>query len=165
MKRIILILVLILFSCSKKEKTNSSFKKNVTENKDLDSNFRKIIIDYQTIYPVTNPRKNNIYIYVAAFYKEKRDTIFTITRTGSGIIENTKHIYGLYNDDELKNLIVADESKLGINQLKVYKKKLPDSLIWKSDVFPESITPVSKFKIVNKLPKFVRTDTVWNHWD
>lgn len=165
MKTIIFILTLFLFSCSKKEKTNSSFEKNVTENKDLDSNFRKIIINYQNTYPVTNPQKNNIYIYIAAFYKENNDTIFTLTRTGAGIIEDTKNLYGLYNDNGLKNLIVADESKLGINQLKVYKKQLPDSLIWKSESFPESCTPVSRFKIVNKIPKFIKTDTIWKHWD
>jgi len=165
MKRIILVSILSLLGCSKKEEKKSSFQKIVVENKDLEPNFRKIILNYQKTYPVINPRKNNIYIYVAAFYKEDQDTIFTITRTGAGMIDHTKNIYCLYNDDELKNLIVGDESKLGINQIKDYRKELPDSLIWKSESFPESCTPVSKFKVINKVPKFVRTETIWNHWD
>jgi hypothetical protein len=165
MKKIMLLITLFLFCCSKKEKIDSNFKKAKIENKQLSTNFREIIIKYQNTYPVKNPRKNNIYIYGASFYIEKKDTVFTITRSGAGIFKNDKNLFGIYSDSELKNFIVSDNSKLSINQVKIYKNVIPDSLIWKSESFPESITPVSKYKIVNKVPKFIKTDTIWNHWD
>lgn len=166
MKKIILLVTLFLFSCSKKEKLDPTHQKIKIENKELESNFRKIIIQYQNTYPVKTPRKSNIYIYGATFYREKKDTFFIITRSSSGIATFYKNnIYGVYKDLELKNFVIYDELKLSVNQVKIYKKELPDSLIWKSESFPESITPVSKFKIINKIPKFIRTDTIWNHWD
>ena len=165
MKKITLILTLLLFSCTKKEKTESIFQKTKSETKDLEVNFRKIIVDYQKNYPVKKPRKGNIYIYVATFFKEKKDTIFIVTRSSAGILKDNKNIFGIYNDSKLKNFVIYDESKLSVNQVKIYKKELPDSLIWKSEVFPESITPISKYKIVNKIPKLIKTDTIWNRWD
>jgi hypothetical protein len=165
MKKNILLLTLILLSCAKKEKIDSDFQKIKNQNKELESNFRKIIIDYQKTYPVKSPRKNNIYIYRASFYIEKKDTVFTISRSSAGIFKNDKNLFGIYSDSELKNFIISDNSKLSVNQVKIYKNVIPDSLIWKSESFPESITPVSKYKIINKIPKFIRTDTIWNHWD
>ncbi|MCL9810069.1 hypothetical protein [Flavobacterium luminosum] len=165
MKKTLITLTIILFSCTEKKQLNSTFEKITFENKDLDSNFRKIIIDYQKTFPVKNPKKGNIYVYVAAFSKEKNDTIFTIIRTSAGILRKNKNIYGLYKDNELGNFVIYDESRLGSSQIKIYKKELPDSLIWKEVDFPEIITPESKFKIVNKVPKFVRTDTIWTDWD
>jgi hypothetical protein len=165
MKKIIFILTLLLFSCSKKEKIESAFQKTKFVTKELETNFRKIVIDYQKTYPVKKPRKGYIYIYVATFMKEKKDTTFIITRTSAGLLKDNKHTYGIYNDSELKNFIIYDELKLSLNQVIVYKKELPDSLIWKSKTFPESITPISKFIIKNKNPKFIKTDTIWNRWD
>ena len=165
MKKIILILTLFLFSCSKKEKTESTMQKTKFETKDLEANFRKIIIHYQKTYPVKIPRQGNIYIYSAKFFKEKKDTIFIVTRSSAGILNDNKNIFGIYNDSELKNFVVYDELKLSVNQVKIYKKELPDSLIWKSEVFPESITPISEYKIINKIPKLIKTDTIWNRWD
>ena len=165
MKNTIFFLLLILFSCSQKEKTNSNIPKKIIKENGLKDNFRKIIIDYQKTYPVKNPRKNYIYIYSGQFHKEHNDTIFILTRTSAGIINETKNIYGVYEDNELKKFVFYDDSKLSVDQVKIYKKEMLDSLIWKSDVFPESITPMSKFKIVNKQLKFIQTDTIWNRWD
>ena len=165
MKKIIVLITLFLFSCSKKEKIDSNFQKTKIENKELSSDFREIIIKYQNTYPVKNPRKNYIYIYGASFYREKKDTIFTITRSSAGIFKNDKKLFGIYRDAKLKNFIISDDSQLSANQVKIYKNVIPDSLIWKSESFPEGITPVSKYRIVNKIPKFIRTDTIWNHWD
>lgn len=165
MKKIIVLITIFLFGCAKKERTDSNLKKVEIENKELSKNFREIIIQYQKTYPVKNPKRNSIYIYGASFYIEKKDTFFTITRSGSGIFKNDEKLFGIYNDAELKNFIVSDNSQLSENQVKIYKNVIPDSLIWKSESFSESITPVSKYKIVNKVPKFIKTDTIWNHWD
>ena len=142
MKKMFIILTLLLFSCSKKEKTESSFQKSIFETKELETNFRKIIINYQKTYLVKNQRKRNIYIYGATFFKEKKDTVFIITRSSAGISKNDKNIFGIYRDSEMKNFVIYDELKLSINQVKKYKREIPDSLIWKSESFPESISPV-----------------------
>ena len=77
MKNIILLLTIFIFSCAKKEKTDLNLKKVEIENNELSKDFRQIIIEYQKTYPVKNPRKNNIYIYGASFYIEKK-TLFSL---------------------------------------------------------------------------------------
>ena len=153
MRKLSILLVLISFSCSKTE---------------LRDDFRKAVIDYQKTYPVKNPRKGNIYVYSVHFLKDNNDTIFRITRSGAGIpdfVVKDNYMFGAYSDNELKNLIVLDSFKLSSKLLLNYKRAFPDSLIWKRESFPESITPLATYKLKNGVPKHIKTDTIWNHWD
>lgn len=150
MKKLFAIFVLILFSCSKKQ--------------ELSPEFRKIIIDYQKNYPVKIFGKEKIYIYIASFYKQQNDTLFTIFRTSDGIL-NTNNIYGSYKDTELKDFIVYDKSKLSAKQIRVYKKEFPDRLFFKRKSFPVSITPRATYKLEKGIPKYIKTDTIFNKWD
>lgn len=153
MRKILLLIPLILLDCSKS---------------DLQDNFRKVMIDYQKTYPVKNPRNGNIYMYSVYFFKEKGDTIFTITRGGSGIPEYAvkyNYRFGVYSDEDLENFFVTDSFKLSSKLILNYKRNFPDSLIWKRESFPESITPLSTYKLKNGVPVHIKTDTIWNHWD
>lgn len=153
MRKISFLLLLILLGCSKS---------------DLKDNFRKVMIDYQKTYPVKNPQKGRIYMYSVYFFREKHDTIFTITRSGAGIpdyVAKFNYRFGVYSDKDLKNFFVTDSFKLSSKLILNYKRNFPDILIWKSESFPESITPLSTYKLKNGVPVHIRTDTIWNHWD
>lgn len=153
MRKTSYLLFLVLLGCSKSE---------------LRDDFRKTIIDYQKTYPVANPQKGRIYVHSIYFYKENNDTIFTITRGGAGIpdyVEKDNFIFGSYSDEDLKNFIVTDSFKLSSKLILNYKRSFPDSLIWKSKSIPESITPLATYKLENGIPKHIKTDTIWSHWD
>ena len=150
MKILLSFFTLILFSCSQKEELNPEF--------------RKVIIDYQKIYPVKNPVKGNKYIYVASFFKVQNDTVFWIFRTSEGVL-NTNNIYGLYKDKELKNFIVYDKSKLSAKQIRIYKKEFPDSIFFKRKPINFSITPIATYKLKKGIPKHIKTDTIFSRWD
>jgi hypothetical protein len=151
MKKLLLILTLSLLSCSKKN--------------ELDSNFRTIIINYQKTYPVKNSQNKNQYIYQAVFNKEGNDTTITLVRIDAGYLKFQKEkLYGLYKDNELENFTLHDKSRLSINQVNVYKKNFPDSLL-KVTTLSHKITPIAKFKIINKQPKLIKIDTVFSTWD
>lgn len=153
MKKISVLLLLFFLSCTKRE---------------LRDDFRKVIIDYQNTYPVKNPQKGNIYMYSAYFFKEKNDTILTITRGGAGIadfVAKNNYSFGVYTDKELKNFFLIDSFKLSSKLIINYKRNFSDSLIWNRESFPESITPLATYKLKNGILIHVKTDTIWNHWD
>ena len=153
MRKISYILFLILLGCSKSE---------------LRNDFRKVMIDYQKTYPVKNPQKGRIYIYSAYFFKDNDDTIFTVTRGGNGIpnfVAKDNYSFGLYSDKELKNFIIIDSFKLSSKLILNYKRSFPDSIVSDGKRFSESITPLATYRLENGIPKHVKTDTIWNHWD
>lgn len=168
MRKIVLILAILFFSCAKKENSNLNSQKVLIENKELNSSFREIIFNYQKTYPIKNPRKGNIYIYSLYFFKNKNDTIFQITRTGAGIADflvKNKYVFGIYSDSDLNPIIVLDSFKLSSKFIFKYNRIFPDSLIWKRESFPESTTPLSTYKLKKGIPEHLKTDTIWNHWD
>ena len=150
MKKLLFFFALLLFSCSKKE--------------ELRPEFRKVIIDYQKNYPVKNSAKGKIYIYVASFFKEQNDTVFTIFRTSDGIL-NTNNIYGLYKDAELNNFVVYDKSNLSSKQINTYKKEFTNGLFFKKHSGDINMTPRATYKLKEGIPKHMRTDTIFSQWD
>lgn len=168
MKKTILIIAILFFSCVKKDNSKLNSQNVIIENKELNSNFRKIILNYQKTYPVKNPRNGNIYIYSLYFYINKNDTIFQLTRTSAGIADflvKNNYLFGTYSDSDLSPLIILDSFKLSSKFILKYKRLFPDNLIWKKKSFPESITPLSTYKLKKGIPVHLKTDTIWNQWD
>jgi hypothetical protein len=157
MKKSVLILILLSFSCTKK---------------DLSENFRKSVIEYQNKFPIpdkTSIHKNitrpRIYIYHASFYKEKKDTMFLLSRIGSGINKERFKGYGVYEDSDLKPLVIIDNNNLSGNFIYNKKREIPEKYIWKTEGFPENCTPLYRYKVKNKEFKLVAIDTIWLHWE
>ena len=154
MKNLFFLLILVLnLSCSRE--------------KEINTNFRNILIDYQSKYPIpkeNHERGKRIYLYIANFSVINKDTLITITRSSSGITETTRG-YGIYQKDGLLPTFVVDNKNVGERFLLRKNNNNIDKYYWKSDVFPESFPPLYTYKVIDEKFKLVKIDTIWNNWD
>ena len=133
---------------------------------ELDANFRSTVIEYQNEFPIPRSTKRpRIFIYHAAFYKNKNDTMFLLSRIGSGINNKRFKGYGVFEDKVLKPFIVLDEKDLSHSFVLNKKREVPEKLIWNSQTFPENCTPLYRYVVKNKKFKLVKIDTIWMHWE
>jgi hypothetical protein len=168
-KELFLTLLLILLLACKDNK--SSDNKMIRENKSLDNELKKVIIDYQKTYPI--PIKNerlikNIYIYLVNFIKSEKDTVIKITRTSSGldsIISSKSGDGSIYEDKELKPTLISDNDKLGSKFILKRNIKIDKKYYNNSGIFNEGFTPIHTYKINSKNIKLIDIDTVWQNWD
>ena len=156
MKKIIIVLQLLLITGCSKEVS-------------LDKNFKIFLISYQKKFPIPNKKKQKdnrlkIYVYVVSFSKEEGDTLFTITRSSSGIVQNTKG-FGIYQDDELKPTFIIDNNKLCSQFVLKKINVISNNFYWREKQFPESFTPLYTYSINKKVINLVKIDTIWKHWE
>lgn len=152
-KTVLFLLIIFSASCSKEDK--------------LKNDLKQVLINYQKKFPIPHTKNYNVrmkYVYIASFIAQKNDTLLFITRSSSGIIENTKG-YGIYEDNFLEPTYIVDEKKLGnIFILEKVNNNL-SSYYWKDESFPEKYPPIYKYKIEGKKLSLVTIDTIWKTWD
>jgi len=140
-------------------------------NEILDSELKKVIIDYQNKYPIPAEKEKYakyMFIYSVNFKKKASDTILEIKRTSSGIdsiISKKSGDGGIYMDNELKPTLIIDNYKFG-NKFILKKNNIIESKFYnRSEDFNEGFTPIHTYKISGKSIKLIKIDTIWKHWE
>src|SRR6478735_3314469 len=105
MKKIIVLLTALFLTGCKKEK-------------ELDENFREIVIQYQKKFPIPDLHKGN-YVYISYFNVVKGDTRSILSRSSNGLIPKVKG-FGIFQDDILQPFFVYDDKDLSKNF--IYKR-------------------------------------------
>lgn len=143
----------LLFSCNKKEA--------------LDNDLKKIIINYQKIYPIPNEDnyKSNRFVYTLFFQVKNKDTIFLLSRSANGLITEFNG-YGIFQDKVLKPTFIYDNKAFSKNF--VFERSKNDSanrFYLDLKVFHEAYPPIYTYSIKNKELNLIKIDTIWSHWD
>lgn len=151
MKKIVFfILIFFIFSCKQENKNESG----------LNDNLYDVLIDYQKKNPIPsdeeikektpfiNP-KDEKYIFELIFDKGEKDTLIHITVEPRGV-KQVYNPYGVYSDINLKPTYIIDESKIGKNFIKEYKRKDLDKFTFKDFVINDAMYPEYIYKIKGK---------------
>ncbi|MFN7777140.1 hypothetical protein [Flavobacterium sp.] len=154
MKKILFtIFILMIVSCN-------------TSKDDIKQPLKTVILDYQKKYPIptSDKSKGGIYVYPIVFKKEGNDTLITITRSSSGVINNSKG-YGVYEDDELFPSFIYDDNNLSLNFILNPKKEIDSKYLLKSKSFRESYPPIYTYVVRKNKINFMKIDTIWSRWN
>lgn len=150
-KTIIILIFFLLSNCSKKE--------------NIDEQLKKILIEYQEKFPIPSSNIEN-YVYVSNFKCDRKDTIFTISRSSNGLIPKYKG-YGIFQDNQLKPTFIYDEKNFSKNFVfvRVINNSAKKYYLNLENGISESYPPIYTFLIRKKEIKLIKIDTIWRHWD
>src|SRR5204862_6041830 len=77
----------------------------------LSDELRSKIIEYQQRYP--SPTSKELYVYIAAFFTKKSDTLVSIWRSGQGVVALKEQVLlGPYSDEKLNPTVIKDSKEL-----------------------------------------------------
>lgn len=127
--------------------------------------FRATIISYQEKFPIPADANENdtnrIYIYHAYFTTSNKDTIFAVHRTYSkienGLYENRK----IYQDSEMKPLVIDDMFNLSGDMTDESAKNQSYSFWYSGAGEDEQFTTLYWYKVKNKKIHFLKKDTTF----
>lgn len=133
--------------------------------KTMKDKFRDTIISYQEEFPIpvdaNENDTNRIYIYHAYFSTSNKDNIFAVHRTYSkienGLYENRK----IYQDSEMKPLVINDMFNLSGDMTDESAKNQNYSLWYSGTGEDEQFTTLYWYKVKNKKIHFLKKDTTF----
>lgn len=126
---------------------------------DLNADFRKVIIEYQKKFPPTKDSNDSTstkkYIYEVYFSPKGADTTFAVTGTYATIKDDFYHADEIYQDSEVKPVVIHDRFNLSANL--VYKKlKTKNMSFWDAgDEWDQKYTTLYRYKVKNNKITFM----------
>lgn len=105
---ILLLFLIVCFSCEKKE--------------NLDITFKKEILKYQKAFPLPEKTDSLFPFYIVKFRKKQNDTLFNIYRA-QAFSSMQYNEYGIFEDEKLKPTIIIDFDSLGRKLIKDYPER------------------------------------------